>query len=163
LFYPPRLASYSPINKTSAHPFGDGGTAVGSVTPSHTFADNGVYNVTLTVTDTGSLVSTDNLLITVNNVAPSVNAGADLTGSLNQAIQFNGSFTDPGTLDTHTIVWDFGDGTTQSGTLTPSHSYTTPGTFTVRLTVTDDDGGVSSDTLVVGVEYRVMLPVIMKP
>ena len=143
--------------------FGDGGTATGSLTPSHTFGDNGVYNVTLTVTDTGSLASTDNVLITVNNVAPSVNAGSDLTGSLNAAIQFNGSFTDPGTLDTHTIVWDFGDSTMQSGSLTPNHSYTASGEYIVTLTVTDDDGGVDSDTLLVLVEYQVLLPVILKP
>jgi PKD repeat protein len=143
--------------------FGDGGAATGSLTPSHAFGDNGVYNVTLTVTDTGSLASTDNVLITVNNVAPNVNAGSDFTGHLNAAIQFNGSFTDPGTLDTHTIVWDFGDGTTASGSLIPNHSYTASGEYTVTLTVTDDDGGVSSDTLKVFVDYQVLLPVIIKP
>ena len=143
--------------------FGDGGTETGSLTPSHTFGDNGVYNVTLTITDTGSLASTDNVLITVNNVAPSVNAGADRTGGLNEAIQFNGSFTDPGTLDTHTIVWDFGDGTTASGSLTPNHNYTAFGEYIVTLTVTDDDGGVDSDTLLVLVAYQVLLPVILKP
>jgi PKD repeat protein len=142
--------------------FGDGSSAAGSLTPSHTFGDNGVYNVTLTVTDTGSLASTDNVLITVNNVAPTVNAGADLSGGMAEAIQFNGSFTDPGTLDTHTIEWDFGDGQTATGTLTPEHFYAASGEYTVTLTVTDDDGGISSDTLTVLVEYRVLLPIIIK-
>jgi PKD repeat protein len=65
---------------------------------------------------------------------------------------FSGSFIDPGTADTHTIVWDCGDGHTTSGTLTASHTYAAAGTYTVTLTVTDDDGGSGSDTLAVTVE-----------
>jgi len=37
--------------------------------------------------------------------------------------------------------WDFGDGTVlPNGGPTPTHTYTRPGTFTVTLTVTDDEG-----------------------
>ena len=37
-------------------------------------------------------------------------------------VLFSGSFTDPGTADTHTIEWDFGDGSpVVTGTLTPTH------------------------------------------
>jgi 6-phosphogluconolactonase (cycloisomerase 2 family) len=37
--------------------------------------------------------------------------------------------------------WDFGDGTVlPNGGPTPTHTYTRPGTFTVKLTVTDDEG-----------------------
>ena len=50
--------------------FGDGGTADGSLTPSHTFADNGVYTVTLTVTDGNNQTASDAAIVTVNNVAP---------------------------------------------------------------------------------------------
>jgi imidazolonepropionase-like amidohydrolase len=39
-----------------------------------------------------------------------VDAGSDVTIDEGQAIAFNGSFIDPGILDTHTISWDFGDG-----------------------------------------------------
>lgn len=58
-------------------------------------------------------------------------------------------FTDPDVLDTHTAVWDWGDGTTSagtvteadgSGTVTGSHTYATPGVYTVTLTVTDNSG-----------------------
>jgi subtilisin family serine protease len=39
-------------------------------------------------------------------------------------------------------AWDFGDGTTASGP-TPTHTWTWAGSYTVRLTVTDDDGAAS--------------------
>jgi PKD repeat protein len=84
---------------------------------------------------------------------PSVEAGSDLTVHVNAAVQFNGSFTDPGGQDTHTILWDFGDGSTAVGTLTPTHTYSSIGTYTVTLTLTDDDSDVGNDTLTVKVQY----------
>jgi PKD repeat protein len=60
------------------------------------------------------------------------------------------SFTDPGTADTHTAEWDWGDGSQpEAGTVTQgagfgsvadSHIYAEPGVYTIRLTVTDNDG-----------------------
>ncbi|RLJ18334.1 hypothetical protein DJ031_11785 [bacterium endosymbiont of Escarpia laminata] len=132
--------------------FGDGTTDSGSLTPSHTYTDNGIYTVTLTVTDKDGGVGTDSLTVTVNNVAPTVEAGPDQTIDEGDTTSFSGSFTDPGTVDTHTVEWNFGDGATESGSLTPSHTYATAGVYMVTLTVTDKDGGVGSDTLMVTVQ-----------
>jgi hypothetical protein len=69
--------------------------------------------------------------------------------------------TDPGLADTFTILWDFGDGVTETDTLTPTHVYTSPGIYTVSLTVSDDDGGMGQDSLVVQVAARqLFLPFI---
>ncbi|MFX1298061.1 MAG: CARDB domain-containing protein, partial [Promethearchaeota archaeon] len=127
--------------------FGDGSSGVGEIA-THQYGDNGIYNVLLTVTGPNFL-GTDELIVTVSNVAPIVDAGLDQTVNEDDVVSFTGTLSDPGTMDTHTIEWDFGDGTTLSGTLTPSHVYTDEGTYIVYLTITDDDGGVSTDDMIV--------------
>ncbi|MCB1849724.1 MAG: PKD domain-containing protein [Gammaproteobacteria bacterium] len=112
--------------------------------------DDTSFTVGLRVSD-GALTDTDTASVTVNNVAPVVDAGADRMIDEGGAVNFSGGFTDPGSQDTHTIEWNFGDGTTEGGTLTPSHLYPDDGLYTVTLTVTDKDGGVGSDALTVTV------------
>jgi len=74
-------------------------------------------------------------------------------GVRGQTLSFSAGFTDPGTQDTHTATWDWGDGSTTSGAVAEtngsgavnaSHVYTASGTYTVTLTVTDKDGGTTS-------------------
>jgi PKD repeat protein/uncharacterized membrane protein len=127
--------------------FGDGANASGTLTPTHTYADDGVYAVTLNITDDEGQVGSDTLLVTVTNVAPTVEAGSDENTIEGALVSFNGAFTDPGVLDTHAYHWNFGDGLTASGALTATHVYTRSGVYTATLTVTDDDGGVGSDVL----------------
>jgi len=136
---------------TTEWDFGDSSTSSGTLTPTHAYGDNGPNQVTLTVTDNDDelAIDTDTLTVTVLNVAPVVDAGPDLAANEKEDITFSGSFTDPGWLDTHTIEWEFGDGTTAEGTLNPVHAYEYRGTYSVTLTVTDKDEGVGTDTLTV--------------
>ena len=101
------------------------------------------------------------LEVTVHNVPPAADAGADQAVTVGMAVSFAGSFTDPGTLDVHTVTWDFGDGTpVVTGGLEPTHTFSDAGVYTVTLTVMDDDGGVSSDQLTVNVitaEQQILL------
>ncbi|RLC74996.1 MAG: hypothetical protein DRI81_12855, partial [Chloroflexi bacterium] len=131
--------------------FGDGITTTGTLSPSHIYTDNDIYTVTLTVSDDDGGSDDDTLTVTVNNVAPSVDAGPNQTVDEGDTVNFDGSFTDPGTADTHDVLWDFGDGVTTTGTLTPSHTYTDNDIYTVTLTVSDDDGDSGNDILTVTV------------
>ncbi len=75
---------------------------------------------------------------TAENQAPYASPGGPYTGKVNEAILFNGSqsFDEEGTILGY---WNFGDSTTANG-LTTTHIYTAPGTYTVILTITDEDG-----------------------
>jgi hypothetical protein len=64
-------------------------------------------------------------------------------------VNVNADFTDPDSMDTHTAVWDWGDGTTTDSmvanyTVSGSHIYMPPGVYTIQLTVRDSVGGAGS-------------------
>lgn len=124
--------------------FGDGTHATGR-RPIHAFADNGRYNVTLTVTDGDGGVGTDRLRVTVANVAPTADAGPDRTISACDCVSFSCDLVDPGTADTHSCAWAFGDGDNATGPHA-IHCYDQERTYVVTLTVVDDDGGRDADT-----------------
>ncbi len=133
--------------------FGDGSTGTG-ISVSHTYADEGTYTVTLTVTDDDSAVDVTTMTVPVTNAAP-VASITSATGESdpilpNDNVTFVGTGTDKGTTDTLTYSWDLGDGSTGSGT-SVVHAYTASGTYTVKFTVTDNDGGSTTATTTVTV------------
>ncbi len=82
---------------------------------------------------------------------PDINAGGNISAQVGEPITFSGSVKDINPNDTHTIEWNFGDGGTATGTLTPTHTFNSSGIFTVTMTVTDSFGFSVSDTLQVTV------------
>jgi len=124
-----------------------------------TFTDDGAYAVTLTVEDDMGLTDSDTCVITVLNRAPVADAGADAEVQTLEAVQFDGSGShDPdGCIVSYS--WDFGDGGTGAG-ISPAHEYSTPGTYVVTLTVTDDDGATGQDRCSVAVLNRAPVAVM---
>lgn len=127
--------------------FGDGTNATSTIVD-HTYVDDGVYIVTLTVTDDDGSTATATSIKTVSNRPPdasfSVSATSVLTG---EDIHFNAA--DSEDSDGHIIgyIWDFGDGASAAG-ISVSHAYEDNGVYTVTLTVIDDDGAISSTSAV---------------
>jgi PKD repeat protein len=107
------------------------------------------HTVRVQAADPEGLTGVSETTVTVLNIPPTVGpiTGPTEPHAVGASLTFSASFTDPGIFDTHTALWDWGDGTTmvQVGAVSPvaaSHSYATPGVYTVNLTVTDKDGGV---------------------
>ena len=123
--------------------FGDDTNATG-VTVNHAYVDDGVYTVTLTVTDDRGATSSTSATKTVLNRHPTASftesAETVYTGEI---VTFNASDSyDPdGTIVNY--FWDFGDDTNVTGILV-THAYADNGTYIVTLTVTDDDGATAS-------------------
>lgn len=123
--------------------FSDGVKFYGRVT-SRIFYILGTYSVTLTVTDSDGASSSMVSFITVLNNPPVANAGPDLAGKTSTKFTFDGSksFDKDGTIVSY--VWKFSDGLMIAGRVT-SRMFSLEGTYTVELTVTDNDGALSKD------------------
>jgi DNA/RNA endonuclease G (NUC1) len=142
--------------------FSDGSTATGA-TASKVFIDNGTYTVKLFVADKFGWTVSAMQSVTVSNANPVATLGTPSgtsvkanTGWLTQL-----RFTDAGTQDgPWRVRYDWGDGTSFNATLTTPPSTTplqrgktwsTPGQYVVKITVTDKDGGVSTNEVSVTV------------
>ncbi len=121
------------------------------VTADVSFDDNGIYSVGVKVTDEYDEFDTDTAVVTVLNVAPSIETlvAPDDPRQIGTTVETSATFTDSGVLDTHTATWDWGDETTSAGVVdgydvSGLHVYDTPGVYTVTLTVVDNDGGAAA-------------------
>ncbi len=133
--------------------FGDGASGSGA-TVSHTYADDGSYILTVTVTDDAGASVSDSITVVVANVDPTIaSVTGDFSGLEGQSFSFEASATDPGD-DILTYTWDFGDGSdpVSGQDLTQvSHTYLDVDTYTLTLTVRDEDGGEASVSRTVNV------------
>ena len=122
--------------------FGDGFTANGVIVH-HAYVHSGRFSVVLTVVDNRQASAAATSEVTVD-VPPIASFSASLKAAPRGVpIRFDGSAS----IDSDgTIVsygWDFGDGQTAAG-ISATHAYAENGTFTVRLTVTDDLGAIDN-------------------
>ncbi len=102
------------------------------------YASLGQYQISGTVNYTGSM-------------PPVATASANVTsGKAPLTVDFSsdGSYDPDGLISSYT--WSFGDGAT-SNEVNPTHIFTASGTYSVSLTVTDEEGFSSSDSVTVSV------------
>ena len=134
---------------------GDGTTGSGAVPPAnHVYADNGTYVIMLAVDDGRGGADTARTTATISNVAPSLAAFSIPATPMGLTpggitVPVSSSFTDPGTVDTHTASLDCGSGVTAQSEVvgemaSSACSFSSAGVYSIRLTVRDKDGG--SDT-----------------
>jgi PKD repeat protein len=132
--------------------FGDGTTGNG-VSPSHTFTAAGAYSVSLTVTNTANLSSSATTTASITAQAPVANAGGPYTAGPNVAVTFDGSASSDPQGEALTYAWNFGDGTTGSG-VSPSHTYTATGNYSISLTVTNTSNLSSPATTSASIAFQ---------
>ncbi len=139
--------------------FGDPTSGVNNsstaVSPSHTYTATGDYLVKLTVTNstTGCSdvttrtihITTSNPLFTVNNTVVCAGTASTFTNQVTENSSSN--------FSVGSFLWTFGDG--QTSTLpNPSHTYTTPGLYTVSLEVKETRGCIYSYSLPTQIDVR---------
>jgi len=133
--------------------WGDGstqnlGAVTGNAVVSHTFAKDGTYVVTGTVTDaSGNTVAVSTVVFI--QVAPplTVSLGSQTSGvAPNAIVTFTATVTGLGTSVAQNFHWEFGDGTAADDTSSnqDTHTYTTAGAKPARVTVTTSTGATAS-------------------
>jgi hypothetical protein len=139
-----------------------------AVTGSHTYGDDGVYDIVAEISGSVGGTTSKKIQATVSNVSPTLTPADDQEVGTGQPFTISniGVFTDPGfaASEAFTFTVDWGDGwpvgggtasidllgapgTATSGSFDAGHTYARGGTYTVTLTVADDDGGSDSKTL----------------
>ena len=126
--------------------------------PTATPSDN--YTVRVQATDKDGLSGSASAALTVANLPPVI-SGLQLqetvTSPSERNVQLRGSYGDVGTLDSHTVVVAWGDGSSSNAVLdaatrsfSASHRYATTSSvqvFAVVATVQDDDGAQGSGAI----------------
>jgi PKD repeat protein len=132
--------------------FGDGSGSTSDQNPAYSYGLAGTYTVMLTVTDNGGASDSTSQDVTVSEPASNALPTAFFTFS---CTQLDCNFDASDSTDDSAIAgysWDFGDGT--GGGMMPSHTFTSAGTYSVILTVTDDEGATDTATAEVRVKNK---------
>jgi PKD repeat protein len=128
--------------------FGDGNTST-EQNPTHEYATEGCYTVSLTVYeadgDSDTETKVDYIIVTRENQPPVSDPNGPYTGTEGAAMTFSGSGSYDPDGSIISFAWDFGDGNTGTGE-SPAYTYAQNGTYNVTLVVTDNEGATDTNT-----------------
>jgi len=139
------------LDLTYSWDWGDSSSSTGA-SPTHTYVDDGVWTITVTVDDQDGGVTTGSFTVTTANLDPSITSSAPLTADQGALYTYSVAVTDPGTSDVFSYALDAlapaGMTVSSSGLLewTPTYAEALAGTADVTLTVSDDDGGTATES-----------------
>jgi PKD repeat protein len=121
--------------------FGDGSTNSSRTFITHTYSRAGTYNVKFTVNGPdGTSTQTKSGYIVIGSAAPPLRA--EFSGNRQAGtVPLECTFSDLSSGSYSSVEWIFGDGTS-STERNPTHTYTTPGNYTVRLNLKNASGSV---------------------
>lgn len=130
--------------------FGNGNTFNGANPPIQVFATGGTYPIKLVMSHPNACNSPDSIIktVTINPLMVSVGDIPDLSICSGDTVHFA-----PQSSNAVNFEWDFGDGTSSS-LPNPSHAFTSPGTYNVRLIVSNSATCNLFDTVFASVTVR---------
>jgi hypothetical protein len=133
----------------------------------HSYDNSGIYLAKhgVTVTEYGGAESRHFAIVRVQNIAPVVNAGTDITVNEGEVVTLKAYFEDVEYLDSHWSIWNFGDNQApkigfveetnykpkSKGTTQTEHAWCDNGIYYVSVQVIDQNGGVGVDMIKVTV------------
>ena len=122
----------------------------------YTYQKRDTYTITLTITDDDNAESSTSFELSVANKVPVIDLKVD---KLNVATYTDINFDASGTKDLDptgeisSFAWDFGDDSDGIGSKI-IHQFTDDGSYTVKLTVTDNEGGTVTNSVEIVVTNR---------
>lgn len=124
--------------------FGNGNTATEPEALSQ-YTQAGNYTVNVTITDNIGCSAFASTNITANSISTSINA-SNTAACINQSVNFTNIST-----NAQSFFWSFGDNTS-STEVNPNHAYNTPGTYTVTLTASNENGCTQTAQITIEVQ-----------
>lgn len=142
--------------------FGDGSAPASSMTANHTYTELGNYNAQLTITDNDDKQDTTSVLVIVKESAkaptalisskPPADSKGKITGTAPLTLELNGSESSDEDGNIILYEWNYGDNTTIETGEVVTHTYEQVGTYTLALTVMDNDNQES-----IPLEYTIVV------